>query len=358
MKTERNKELSSKVLSGARISDTAKEYGISHTTARFIVLRNCKNANPELYSAGIRKGEKNNYLTPPLKYLVKNKHRFLLPAVPMKNFAIIGAAGFVAPRHMQAIKDVGGNLVAAIDPHDSVGILDSFFPDCKFFTEFERFDRYCTKSTIDYAVVLSPNYLHEPHTRWALRNGMDVICEKPIALTERNVDAVAETEKVTGHKVWCILQSRLHEEIKKIPEHFGKNYVVVNYCAPRGDWFQASWKSNESKSGGLATNLGIHLFDLMVFLFGDIEMVTVINRTMTEINGTLQMERAFVKWRISIDKNEKQQRTFLINDHKLDLSAGFKDLHTTAYRAILEGKGFGIEDARQAIRIVERIRCQ
>ncbi len=282
----------------------------------------------------------------------------------MINFVLVGA-GYIAPRHAQAIRDVGGEITAFVDPHDSVGWMDGYFKDAKFFTEFERFDRHCNKiqqgtQKIDYAVILSPNYLHEAHSRWAMRNGMDVICEKPIALTERNVDAVAETEAQTGHKVWAILQSRLHAEVKEVRSYLLNHnaYVKVDYCAPRGEWFRVSWKSDASKSGGTATNIGVHLFDLMVFLFGNMRYVEVLKKNKNEISGRLGLDRAFIEWRISVDKSERQRRVFIIDDHAMDLTSGFADLHTKAYRSILDGNGYGIEDAREAIRIVEGIRCQ
>ena len=279
------------------------------------------------------------------------------------NFALIGAAGFVAPRHMKAIKDIGGNLVAALDPHDSVGILDSYFPECRFFTEFERFDRHCDKlrrqgKGIDYVSICSPNYLHDSHIRWALRSGSDAICEKPLVLNERNLDGLSEIEQETGKRVWAVLQCRLHtaasDMAKKTTSFPAK--VQVDYSTPRGNWYRQSWKGEEQKSGGIATNIGVHLFDLCAWLLGKMENAVAIKQSAGVMKGFLRLANGEVGWRLSVDMAESPSRIFRINGIDYDLTNGFSDLHTEVYRNIIDGKGFGIEDAREAIRICEAIR--
>lgn len=275
------------------------------------------------------------------------------------SFILIGAAGYVAPRHMKAIKAVGGNLIAAYDPHDSVGILDTYFPDCEFFTEIERLDRYVEKiGLVDYVSIASPNYLHDAHCRWALRVGADVICEKPLVINERNLDGLLRLEN--GNRVWAVLQLRLHPEAivaKAKYNDLRKHDVKVNYASPRGRWYRHSWKGNLEKSGGLTTNIGIHLFDLVAWLFGDVYEVKVTESCGDCIIGTLRSERAWINWRLSIKQDEQRQRTFNIDGEDIELSDGFENFHTKVYENILNGNGFGIEDTRQAIRICEKIRA-
>lgn len=286
----------------------------------------------------------------------------------MANFALIGAAGFVAPRHMKAIKDCGGNLVAALDPHDSVGILDSYFPECSFFTEFERFDRHCSKlmksdKPIDYVSICSPNYLHDSHIRFALRLGAHAICEKPLVLKEKNLDQLKLVEEETQRKIYTILQLRLNPDLKYYKDNLDPNNHYncdIRYVTPRGNWYLYSWKGNVEKSGGIATNIGIHLFDLMTWLFGDScydldKCVFIDEQSEKHIKGLICLERAFVDFYLSIEG--KPERTlFLGNGNKLEFSNGFTDLHTKSYLEILSGNGFGIEESRESIRICEYIR--
>lgn len=285
----------------------------------------------------------------------------------MKRFALIGAAGYVAPKHMQAIRDVGGELVAALDPHDSVGILDQYFPDCMFFTEFERFDRFCSQTRIDYVSICSPNYLHDAHCRFALRLGADAICEKPVVLMERNLDQLLQVERDSGNwsrlghdaQVRCILQCRLHPALANLVRSTGgdkKATVKVVYHTPRGNWYKYAWKSDISKSGGLETNIGIHLFDLCSYLYGKLVSIESLEKTEDESMGVLHLERATVNWDLSIRKDRTPKRIFDVDGAQLDLTNGFNDLHTVSYQKILSGDGFGLEDAREAVLICERIR--
>jgi len=274
----------------------------------------------------------------------------------MSRFALIGAAGFVAPRHMKAIKDVGGELVAALDPHDSVGVLDSYFPDCSFFTEFERFDRHCEKlrregKGVDYVSICSPNYLHDAHMRFALRIGADAICEKPLVLNERNLDAIKALEEETGHKAWGVYQLRYHPEVRRMKDFVdiqSDNYVVeIDYQTPRGKWYHHSWKGQTDKSGGVEANIGCHLFDIVSYLFGELNY--------DYDHESLRSEKVTVTWWLSTKKGDPR-RFFTINGEHFDLNGGFNDLHTEVYRQILAGNGIGIEDVRESIRICEAIR--
>lgn len=278
----------------------------------------------------------------------------------MKNFVLIGAAGYVAPRHMAAIKAVGGNLIAALDPHDSVGILDSYFPDCHFFTEFERFDRHIYKlmasgTKVDYVSIASPNYLHSSHTAFALRIGADAICEKPLVCNEHNLDALKRLEEETGGRVWNILQLRLHPNLPSVDYDVG-HLVNVDYCTPRGNWYKFSWKSDVQKSGGLATNIGIHMFDLLSHLFGPLISLRLGCKTDEVVSGAMLLLGARINFRLSISMKDVPRRTLEINGEKIELSSNFGELHTECYKRILDGAGFGIEDTRDAIRICERIR--
>ena len=297
----------------------------------------------------------------------------------MKNFALIGAAGFIAPRHMKAIKETGNNLVAALDKHDNVGILDSYFPNADFFTEFERFDRHLDKlkrrgDTIDYISICSPNYLHDSHIRYALRYGADAICEKPLVLNPWNLDALTEIEKETGKKVYTILQLRLHpsiialrEKIKSGPKD--KIYDVnLTYITSRGNWYHSSWKGDVSKSGGVATNIGIHFFDMLIWVFGDVKENRVNQLTDETASGYLELAQARVNWSLSIDYNQipeevrsKGKRTFrslMMEGEQIELSDGFTDLHTTSYEEILKGNGFGIIETRPSIELAKAIRAK
>jgi UDP-N-acetyl-2-amino-2-deoxyglucuronate dehydrogenase len=297
----------------------------------------------------------------------------------MKNFALIGAAGFIAPRHMKAIKETGNNLVAALDKHDNVGILDSYFPNADFFTEFERFDRHLDKlkrrgDKIDYISICSPNYLHDSHIRYALRYGADAICEKPLVLNPWNLDALAEIEKETGRNLYTILQLRLHpsiialrEKVKNGPKD--KIYEVdLTYIASRGNWYHSSWKGDTSKSGGVATNIGIHFFDMLIWIFGDVTKSEVKQLTTDTAAGYLELGQARVTWMLSIDYNQIPQdvraagkrtfRSLTTEGQQIEFSDGFTDLHTRSYEEILKGNGFGLAETRPSIELVYSIRNQ
>jgi len=295
----------------------------------------------------------------------------------MYNFALIGVAGFVAPRHLKAIKDTGNNLLAALDKHDCVGIMDSHFPNADFFVEFERFDRHVDKlkkqgKKIDYVSICTPNYLHDSHIRFALRQGADAICEKPIVLNPWNIDALQEIEKETGKKVYTVLQLRLHPaiiELKKKIEEGPKDKIYdvdLSYITSRGRWYDISWKGDIQKSGGVATNIGVHFFDMLTWIFGDVRSNIVHVSELNKASGYLELEKARVRWFLSVDYNDipdevkaKNQRTFrsiLIEGKEIEFSEGFTDLHTETYRKIIEGKGYGLADARQSIQTVYTIR--
>ncbi len=297
----------------------------------------------------------------------------------MKNFAITGVAGYIAPRHLTAIKDTGNFLVAALDPHDSVGILDRFFPNVSFFTEFERFDRHLeklrkgsSKDKVDYLSICSPNHLHDAHIRLALRVGADAICEKPLVLNPWNLDALHELEFETGKKVNTILQLRVHpsllelrEKIKKQKKQ-SKHDVCLTYITSRGPWYSYSWKGAHEKSGGVATNIGIHFFDMLSWIFGDVQSYSLHLSENTKMAGHLELENANVKWFLSIDRNdlpkeivEKGQPTFrsiTVDGSEIEFTGGFTDLHTKVYEEILKGNGFGIEDARPSVKLVYELR--
>ena len=295
----------------------------------------------------------------------------------MHNFGLIGAAGYIAPRHMKAIKDVSGNLVAAMDKNDSVGIIDSYFPDAAFFTEFERFDRHVEKlkrnqTAIDYFGVCSPNYLHDAHIRFGLRYGADVICEKPIVLNPWNIDSLQEIEKETGQRIYNILQLRLHDSIIKLKERVDAAPADkvfdfdLSYLTSRGNWYYTSWKGNEEKSGGIATNIGVHFFDMLGWIFGDLRQNIVHVHTHDRAAGYLEFERARVRWFLSINydvlpeeikaKGMRTYRSITIDGEELEFSKGFTELHTKSYQAILDGKGFRISESKKAIEIVHQIR--
>jgi len=295
----------------------------------------------------------------------------------MKRFALIGAAGYIAPRHMKAIKNTGNILVAALDKCDSVGIIDHYFPEADFFTEFERFDRYIDKlkrqgEPINYISICSPNYLHDAHIRWALRMGADAICEKPLVLNPWNLDSLEELENETGRKVWNILQLRVHPNVlklkKKVEKDPNKVYEIdLLYLTGRGKWYFYSWKGDLEKSGGVATNIGIHFFDMLIWIFGKVKYFEVhYSEPIKKMAGYLELEKAKVRWFLSVDlkdlpeeivkQGKRTYRSLLIEGEEFNFDSGFTDLHTEVYRKILEGKGFGINDARPSIELVYQLR--
>src|SRR5208283_1857543 len=301
----------------------------------------------------------------------------MIPSDNAKKFVVIGVAGYVAPRHLKAIKDTKNMVVAGLDKFDSVGIIDSYFPNADFFTEFERFDRYVDKlkrkgSKIDFVSICSPNYLHDSHIRFALRSQADAICEKPLVLNPWNIDGLVDLEKETGKKVYNILQLRLHptlialrDQIKNGPS--GKIYDVdLTYITSRGNWYHTSWKGEPTKSGGVATNIGVHFFDMLTWIFGDIRQNIVHVMNSSKAAGFLMLENARVRWFLSIDFNdipqaikEKGQRTYrsiLVEGNEIEFSEGFTDLHTKTYEEILAGNGFGLLEAKTAIETVFEIR--
>jgi len=297
----------------------------------------------------------------------------------MKNFALIGAGGYVAPRHMKAIKATNNELVAALDPNDSVGIIDSYFPDADFFTEFERFDRHIDKlhrgnsgSRIDYVSICSPNYLHDSHMRFALRSGADAICEKPLVLNPWNIDGLKDLEKDTGQAVNTILQLRVHPSIIALRDRVTqedvstKHDVDLTYITSRGHWYLQSWKGEQKKSGGIATNIGVHFYDMLHFIFGALRQNVVHYSSATKAAGYLEYERARVRWFLSIDVNDvpadaraegkRTYRSITCDGEEIEFSTGFADLHTRSYEEILAGRGFGLEENRVAIETVANIR--
>ncbi len=296
----------------------------------------------------------------------------------MKNFALIGAAGYIAPRHMKAIRDTNNQLLAAYDKNDSVGIIDSHFPKADFFVEFERFDRHIEKLKyeqdvfLDYVSICSPNYLHDAHIRFALRSGADAICEKPLVLNPWNIDKLQRVEEKTGKKVYNILQLRVHPSIMALKEKVKnskkdtKFEVDLTYLTSRGNWYHTSWKGDKSKSGGIATNIGVHFYDMLSWIFGDIQENIVHIHEEDRAAGYLEFKNARVRWFLSINAKylpqeikEKGQTTFrsiTIDGEELEFSGGFTDLHTMVYKDILEGKGYGLDAARTAIKIVHDIR--
>ena len=294
-----------------------------------------------------------------------------------KNFALIGAAGFIAVRHLKAIKDTGNILVAALDKFDSVGIIDSYFPNANFFTEYERFDRHIDKlkrqgTKIDYVSICTPNYLHDSHIRFALRQGADAICEKPLVLNPWNIDALAEIEKETGRSVFNIFQLRLHDVIKKLKRDIengpkDKIYDIdLTYITSRGNWYDTSWKGEITKSGGVATNIGVHFFDMLTWIFGNVNENKVFLSDSHKASGYIGLDRARVRWFLSIDYNDIPQevrdsgkrtyRSISINNQELEFSEGFTELHTITYQEILKGNGFKLEEARKSIETVHAIR--
>jgi UDP-N-acetyl-2-amino-2-deoxyglucuronate dehydrogenase len=297
----------------------------------------------------------------------------------MKNFALIGAAGYIAPRHMKAIKETGNNLVCALDPYDGIGIMDSYFPEADFFTEPERFDRHLDKlrrqgdKKIDFVSICSPNYMHDAHIRMALRNQAHAICEKPLVLNPWNLDALQEIEQETGKKIYTILQLRLHPAIVELKEKVnremenGKVYEVdLTYMTSRGKWYFTSWKGDSQKSGGVATNIGVHFFDMLGWIFGEFKGVELEINKSEKAGGKLYFEKANVNWFLSVDDKDlpaeainagkRTYRKINIEGQELEFSEGFADLHTTSYKDILAGGGFGVNDVKKAIQIVSGIR--
>ncbi|WP_080055437.1 Gfo/Idh/MocA family oxidoreductase [Spirosoma aerolatum] len=295
----------------------------------------------------------------------------------MKTFALIGAAGFIAPRHLKAIKETGNRLVTAFDKFDSVGVMDSFFPEADFFTEFERFDRHVDKKRregdpIQYVSICSPNYLHDAHIRFGLRSGADVICEKPLVLNPWNIDGLAEMEKETGKRVNNILQLRLHPSIVALKNRIAnspadKVYDVdLAYITSRGKWYNISWKGDTTKSGGVATNIGVHFFDMLTWIFGKVKKNVVHVREENTAAGFLELERANVRWFLSTEyeslpeavklAGKRTYRSLQMEGEEIEFSDGFTDLHTRSYEHILSGSGFGLLEAYPSIEIVHHIR--
>lgn len=294
----------------------------------------------------------------------------------MKNFVIIGAAGYIAPRHLKAIKETGNNLLAAFDIHDSVGVLDAYFPEAHFFTEFERLDRHLEKikragTSIDFIVVCSPNHLHDAHIRFGLRLGADVICEKPMVLNPWNVDALMQMEQETGHKIYNILQLRHHPALMALKQQVDAGVdhtcqINLQYITARGNWYHYSWKGQEDKSGGLVSNIGIHFFDALYWIFGKCKQLRVDQLDEKTAHGFLELEKATIHWQLSIDENllpsaiqEAGGRTFrslVIDGTAIDFSNGFEDLHTKSYEAILKGERAALAEVRDVIELIYKVR--
>jgi len=297
----------------------------------------------------------------------------------MHNFALVGAAGYVAPRHMKAMKDTGNRLIAALDTSDSVGVIDSYFPETHFFTEFERFDRHVDKlrranrgGSVAYVSICSPNYLHDAHIRFALRSGADAICEKPLVLNPWNIDGLQAIEKDTGRKVHTVLQLRLHPAIIELHDRVGseidsqKHEVDLTYITSRGRWYLQSWKGDVKKSGGIATNIGVHFYDMLHFIFGPLQENIVHYASETKAAGYLEYEKARVRWFLSVDytdipdsakaQGQRTYRSITVDGHEIEFSGGFTDLHTRTYEEILAGRGFGLEENRVAVQTVSSIR--
>ena len=296
----------------------------------------------------------------------------------MKKFALIGAAGYIAPRHMKAIKETGNDLVAALDKNDSIGVIDSYFPDARFFTEFERFDRHLEKQRrengekINYVSICSQNYLHDAHIRFALRIDADAICEKPVALNPWNVEALQEIERERGRRTYVILQLRLHPSIIALKQRIDsgptdrKYDIDLTYITSRGRWYLVSWKGDVEKSGGIATNIGVHFFDMLEWIFGRVQHSIVHTEQPTRAAGFLELKKARIRWFLSIDPADlphppengrpRTFRSITVNGEELEFTEGFAELHTKSYAEILAGRGFSLEDAKPAVDIVSHIR--
>jgi UDP-N-acetyl-2-amino-2-deoxyglucuronate dehydrogenase len=298
-----------------------------------------------------------------------------------KNFALIGASGYIAPRHMKAIKDTGNELVAALDPYDGIGIIDSYYPEASFFTEFERFDRFVDKwrrdtgRKIDYMSICSPNYLHDSHIRFALRSGADAICEKPLVLNPWNIDQLKIIEEETGQRVYNILQLRLHSSIialkekvqKELQENPNRVYNIdLTYLTSRGKWYFISWKGDEAKSGGIASNIGVHFYDMLTWIFGEVKESVVHIKTADSNAGSFRLKNANVRWFLSVnydyipqeikDAGQRTYRSITVDKDEIEFSGGFTDLHTKSYEEILKGNGFGLDEAYGSISMVSTIR--
>ena len=300
----------------------------------------------------------------------------------MKNFALIGASGYVAPRHMSAINKTNNNLIAAFDPYDGIGVIDKYFPEANYFKEFERFDRFIDKwrysdNPIHYVSITSPNYLHDAHIRFALKSNCNVICEKPLVLNPHNIDQLQLIEKETGKKINTILQLRLHPSIIKLKEKILKELsqnpkkifeIDLTYLTSRGEWYFISWKGDQSKSGGIATNIGIHFFDMLIWIFGPIKSSIVHVKNKDTNAGVLKFKNAKVRWFLSINssylpkkakiENKTTFRSIKLSNKEIEFSNGFKDLHLESYKNILKGNGFGINESYQSIQTVSLIRNQ
>jgi UDP-N-acetyl-2-amino-2-deoxyglucuronate dehydrogenase len=295
----------------------------------------------------------------------------------MKTFSLIGAAGYIAPRHMKAIRDTGSELIAAMDTNDSVGVIDTYFPEAQFFTDFELFDAHINAERragrgLDFVSIASPNYLHSAHMQWALRSGSDAICEKPLVLFPNQIDELKSIEADTGRKIYTILQLRLHPAILELKERMDKTPkdakvdVELTYVTSRGTWYLKSWKGGEDKSGGIATNIGVHFYDMLHFVYGSLQENIVHLNTPTRAAGYLEYERARVRWFLSLDINDvpekdrlrgmRTYRAIVADGKSLEFSEGFTELHTKIYEDILSGGGFGVEDNRVAIETVATIR--
>jgi UDP-N-acetyl-2-amino-2-deoxyglucuronate dehydrogenase len=297
----------------------------------------------------------------------------------MSNFSLIGAAGYIAPRHMKAIKETGNSLIAAMDPNDSVGIIDTYFPDADYFTEFERFERHIEKlrrikseKMVEFVSICSPNFLHDSHIRFALRSGANAICEKPIVLNPWNIDALKEVENDSGKKIYTVLQLRLHPAIltlkKKIDESDSNRVfdIDLTYITSRGKWYDYSWKGDENKSGGVSTNIGVHFFDMLYYIFGNVKENIVHYKDNKTASGYLEFQRARVRWFLSVNSeylplenklnSQKTFRSITIDSDEIEFSDGFTDLHTKIYEDILHGNGFGLEENLVAIQTVHDIR--
>jgi UDP-N-acetyl-2-amino-2-deoxyglucuronate dehydrogenase len=295
-----------------------------------------------------------------------------------KRFGLIGAAGYVAPRHMDAIQMNNCDLIAAMDPNDSVGMMDSYFPEALYFNNFERFERHINKlridgTKVDYLSICSPNYLHDTHCRFALNNEMDAICEKPLVLNPWNLDALQTAEEKSGLRIFNILQLRLHPVIRELKKQIDQadentiHEVSLNYITSRGPWYHISWKGQNEKSGGISTNIGIHFFDMLIWLFGEVKENILVKRDLDHEAGILILEKARVNWFLSVNKShlnlfdtagKRTYRSLTMNDKEIEFSDGFENLHIESYRKILGGQGFSTQDVRPAIELVSNLRTQ
>ncbi|MEZ5037853.1 MAG: Gfo/Idh/MocA family oxidoreductase [Chitinophagales bacterium] len=279
---------------------------------------------------------------------------------PKINFAIIGVAGFVAPRHLQAIKNIGGELLAAFDISDSVGVLDNYFPDCDFFTSIVTFEKFLKQTKIDYLVVCSPNYLHIEHCLLGLKNDINVICEKPLCLNSNDLKKLQEAEQSSQKQIFTILQLRLHNEIIALKESINPNTFYegeLNYYTPRGNWYFESWKGIETKSGGIATNIGVHFFDMLCWFFGEPQEVIVLQKDAIEAHGIIVYKNAKIKWHLSIDRKLAAKRQIVLNGKEIVFTEGFNHLHTKCYEALINGRGFKIIEIFPSTKIIEQIQA-